>query len=137
VPNASRVKHDAFFSAAAQVIPVLLLAVMFEARLFRQGPDRGPATPLDVGLIVGILGLLFVGEFAALKGLDAGYTTARELVVIIGMGVTALMLMIWAMLELTLEHLEDTSPGSTRRFMYASGAGGLAIVATILGVLLV
>jgi hypothetical protein len=88
-------------------------------------------------LIVGILGLLFVGEFAALKGLDAGYTTARELVVIIGMGVTALMLMIWAMLELTLEHLEDTSPGSTRRFMYPSGAGGLAIVATILGVLLV
>ncbi len=35
-------RHEAFYSAAAQVFPILVLAVIFQTRIFREGPLDDP-----------------------------------------------------------------------------------------------
>jgi hypothetical protein len=72
------VEHEAFYSAAAQVIPVLLLTMVFQLRALREGEirDQGDLV-LNFVLLTFTLGLLILGEVAAFRALYEGHTNDR------------------------------------------------------------
>ena len=65
-----------FYSAAAQVIPLLFLVIVFEVRFWERGSYRetGPTWVRLTARAVDILVLLLIvaGEWAALRALDTG-----------------------------------------------------------------
>lgn len=88
--------RPAFFEAAAQIIPVLLLALALEGRLLTPAADRRQGSDL---LSVLVLLLMFaLGERIALGAVGSGKATAEEGQIVIavivagttGIGVTAL-----------------------------------------------
>lgn len=58
---------QAFYSVAAQVIPVLFLALVFETRLLRSYADEPFANSV---FFIGVFGAMLVGEVAALAALN-------------------------------------------------------------------
>jgi hypothetical protein len=58
---------QAFYSVAAQVIPVLFLALVFETRLLRSYADEPFANSV---FFIGLFGAMLVGEVAALAALN-------------------------------------------------------------------
>jgi hypothetical protein len=59
-----------FYSAAAQIIPVLLLALVLEGRLFEL-EERAERLPESLWIIA-FVGAMLVGEVSALSALEAG-----------------------------------------------------------------
>lgn len=59
--------YDAFYSTAATVIPVLVLALFVERRVLRSGKDQDPRSTIALNLLV--LVALGWGEMTALNGL--------------------------------------------------------------------
>jgi hypothetical protein len=59
-----------FYSAAAQIIPVLLLALVLEGRLFEL-EERAERLPESLWIIA-LIGAMLAGEVAALSALAAG-----------------------------------------------------------------
>jgi hypothetical protein len=79
----------AFYSVAATVIPVLLIALVFQAKL----TDPKPQHPI-VALILGVLlAVSIVSEVATLKALSTGQPThAEHLFAVIGLFVAGFAL---------------------------------------------
>jgi hypothetical protein len=63
-----------YYAVAAQVIPVLLLALVLEVRLFRVDEDESIPDSL---WFMGVFGAMFVGEMVAIGALYAGETPSR------------------------------------------------------------
>jgi hypothetical protein len=63
-----------YYAVAAQVIPVLLLALVLEARLVRVNEDE---TIPDSLWFMGVFGAMFVAEMVAIGALYAGETPSR------------------------------------------------------------
>lgn len=71
----TRYGHTEFYSVAAQVMPVLLLAIVFEQRLFRR---RGiPLVLLSVTSSV-VIGAFVVAEAVSLRVLFRGYAHRQD-----------------------------------------------------------
>jgi pilus assembly protein TadC len=71
----TRYGHVEFYSVAAQVMPLLLLAIVFEQRLFRR--KNIPPLLLSV-LSTFLVGLFVISEAVALRVLYVGYAHRQD-----------------------------------------------------------
>jgi hypothetical protein len=68
-----RTGSTAFYEAAAQIIPVMLLAISLEVGFLRRGHER-PA--LRVGILS--IAVLALGEFSALQSIERGHGSKEQ-----------------------------------------------------------
>jgi hypothetical protein len=78
-----RTGSPGFYSAAAQVIPVLLLAIALELRLRPKRAGEG-----DIGLVLIAMAVLGLGEFYALHSVEQGEGTMNGFSTTVGALVT-------------------------------------------------
>lgn len=79
-----------FYSAAAQLIPILFLALIVERRFFEDAADESPDPMLDLL----VMGLFIFGETAALAtigGVDVGRASRAFVAVPIAIGALAIV----------------------------------------------
>jgi len=91
-----------FHAAAAQIIPVLLLTMSFEHKIFQRKPDsylegdpgrrQDPAfwNPFQIVGVLALLGFMVLSEVAALIGLYAGGSPLLDALVWLGLGLGVL-----------------------------------------------
>jgi hypothetical protein len=126
----TRYGHTEFYSVAAQVMPVLLLAIVFEQRLFR----RGAIPPLATAALSSVaIGSFVVAEAVSLRVLYRGYAHRQDQIWVIApmlLGATLLVL------PVVLPPLLDL--GRAKKQMQSRLAVGLNIfvLVAVLGVLL-
>jgi hypothetical protein len=125
----TRYGHVEFYSVAAQVMPILLLAIVFEQRLFRR---RG-IPPIVLSITSSLLiGLFLISEAVALRVLYVGYAHRQDQdLVIVPMLVAAFVLLVPVTVAPVLE-LERQHRGvqSTIAILFFS------VVAVVVGTLL-
>jgi hypothetical protein len=126
----TRYGHTDFYSVAAQVLPVLLLAIVFEQRLFRQ--KKIPRLLVStVGAI--IVGAFIVAEAVSLRVLYRGYAHRQDQILVIApMLIGAVLLTLPILLPPLLEL--DRNPRSIQTRI--AKAVNIAVAVFVLTVLL-
>ena len=107
-----------FYSVAAQVIPVLFLALVFETRLLRSYADEPFANSV---VSIGVFGAMLVGEVAALAALNGTAPSRLEknmvwLALIVGV-LLVLGWPIWSRVGRVLGHSLLKRGGSASRYL--------------------
>jgi len=89
----------AFYGVAATIIPVLLIALVFQAKGFDLPEPQAPIVAPVVGSLV--LAFAVVGEIAALKALSTRHPTHYEhLFAVVGLFTTGFAMLYFAISEL-------------------------------------
>jgi hypothetical protein len=69
-----------FYSAAAQILPVFLLALALESRVVVRSLGAG----FEVGLAIFVFLILGVGEYSALHAIDSGHPNNTDFASVVG-----------------------------------------------------
>lgn len=125
----TRYGHTDFYAVAAQVMPILLLAIVFEQRLFRR---RGVHLLVVALVASAVIALFSVSEAVALRVLYRGYAHRQDqLWVIVPMLIGALMLLAPVALGPIFE-LERSGKRSQARLAWVGVAVAGGFVGTVL-----
>jgi hypothetical protein len=100
-----------YYSAVSQIIPVLTLALIFQARVFRIIVDDGNSVARSMIVLVATCGILVLGEVAALKGIYSGKSDVRTITTVAAMVIGSVWLFTSIAYELSIGNI---APGDRR-----------------------